>query len=88
MAERFISSTDVKERVGLSKTEIYRRIAAGTFPKQVPLGEHRVAFLESEIEAWIAERVAARASGEGTAERRERAADAKAHHSPRTGKRT
>jgi prophage regulatory protein len=87
MAERFISSTDVKERVGLSKTEIYRRIAAGTFPKQVPLGEHRIAFLESEIEAWIAARVVARASDEGAAERRDRAADAKAHHRQRSGRR-
>lgn len=85
MAERFLSGSDVKQRVGLSKTEIYRRIAAGTFPKQVPLGEHRIAFLESEIEAWIATRVAARAAAEGVDERRERAADAKSQHSQRSG---
>jgi prophage regulatory protein len=71
MADRFIAA-----RVGLSKTEIYRRVSAGKFPRPVPLGPQRVAFLESEIEAWMAERVKARDAGEGSRERRDVAAKA------------
>jgi len=88
MAERFLTSRDVAQRVGLSKTEIYRRISDGTFPKQVPLGTHKIAFLESEIDAWIAGRLAARAANEGAKRRRDRAADAEARKHQNGGGRT
>ncbi|MGP8474285.1 helix-turn-helix transcriptional regulator [Burkholderia sp. PR2] len=39
--------------VGLSKSEIYRRIQAGTFPKPIPLGTRAVGWLESDIQSWI-----------------------------------
>lgn len=67
MSQRLISLTEVRERVGLSKTDIYRKIAAGKFPKQVPLGTARVAFVESEIDAWIAERIEERDAKRPTA---------------------
>lgn len=47
----------VKQRSTLSTSEIYRRIAAGTFPKQIRLGAKSVAWLESDIDQWIAEQV-------------------------------
>jgi prophage regulatory protein len=52
----------VKLRTGLSRSEIYRRIAAKppTFPKPVPLGERAVAWDAAEIDSWIATRIAAR----------------------------
>lgn len=50
----------VIERTGLSRSSIYRAIAAGTFPRSVPLGEHAIAFLAADIDRWIAARVAAR----------------------------
>ncbi|MCL4671257.1 helix-turn-helix transcriptional regulator [Burkholderia pseudomallei] len=40
-------------RVGLSKSEIYRRIQAGTFPKPIPLGARAVGWLESDVNTWI-----------------------------------
>ena len=49
----------VIERVGLSRSTIYRAEAAGTFPKRVKVGEHATAWLASDIERFIAERVAA-----------------------------
>ncbi|CAN7219035.1 AlpA family phage regulatory protein [Mesorhizobium sp. LjNodule214] len=64
---------DVIDRVPFSKTQIYRKIADGTFPRPVPLGPHRVAWLESEIDAWVAERLAARDALKGLEERRLRA---------------
>lgn len=54
MAENaFLRLPNVKARTGLSAATIYRRIAAGTFPRPVPLGSpHIVGWLESEIQAW------------------------------------
>ncbi len=53
----------VKARTGLSRSEIYRRIALGDFPRPVKLGERASAWSASEIDAWIAGRIAARDQG-------------------------
>lgn len=53
MGERFLTRRDVEAKTSLSKTEIYRRVGAGTFPRPVSLGLNRVAWRESEIETWI-----------------------------------
>ncbi|MFE0502303.1 helix-turn-helix transcriptional regulator [Lysobacter soli] len=50
----------VKRRTGLSRSEIYRRIAAGTFPAAVKLGERASAWHSAEVDQWIAERIAER----------------------------
>ncbi|WP_092003571.1 helix-turn-helix transcriptional regulator [Paraburkholderia lycopersici] len=52
--QRIVRIRPVLERIGISKSELYRRIAAGTFPKQVALGPRAVGFLESDIDAYIA----------------------------------
>ncbi|MDI9698905.1 AlpA family phage regulatory protein [Burkholderia cenocepacia] len=44
------------ERVGLSKSEIYRRIQAGTFPLPIALGVRAVGWLERDVELWLATR--------------------------------
>lgn len=59
--KRFIKLPVVNERTTLSTSEIYRRLAAGTFPKQIKLGAKSVAWLESDIDSWIEEQLA----GEG-----------------------
>ena len=56
MPQRLISMKQLLERIPLSKTEIYRRINGGNFPKPIRLGKNRIAFLETEVEAWISER--------------------------------
>lgn len=76
MAERFLTMAQVRERVTLSKTEIYRKIKAGSFPKPVPLGPRKVAFVEGEVTAWIEDRLKARDAGEGAAERAQQGRDA------------
>ena len=53
-----IKLPEVKRRTTLSTSEIYRRLEAGTFPKQIKLGAKSVAWLEHEVQAWIDERVA------------------------------
>lgn len=49
----------VKSNTGLSKSSIYARISAGTFPTQIPLGPRLVVWVDSDIQNWIAEQVSA-----------------------------
>lgn len=50
----------VQARTGLSRSSIYAGISTGNFPAPVQLGEKSVGWVESEIDNWIAERIAAR----------------------------
>lgn len=52
-ALRYIRMKETCRKTGLSKSTIYERISAGTFPAPVRLGERAVAFIESEVEAWM-----------------------------------
>jgi prophage regulatory protein len=58
-----ISSKEVCRRTSLSRASLYRLIAQDAFPKPVALHGVRKAWIESEIDAWIRSRIAAR-SGE------------------------
>lgn len=49
----------VIQRTGLSRSSIYRHEAAGAFPRRVKLGEHASAWLASDIDRWITDRVVA-----------------------------
>ncbi len=60
LPRRFIKLAQVKDYTSLSTSEIYRRIAAGTFPKQVKLGPKSSCFVESEILAWCEQMAAQR----------------------------
>ena len=57
MPDRFISAKQTVERICLSKTELYHRLRAGTFPTPVALGPKKVVFLESEVDAWMQARM-------------------------------
>ncbi|KGQ20661.1 Excisionase family DNA binding domain-containing protein [Lysobacter dokdonensis DS-58] len=61
----FLRKREVCARVGLSNSELHRRIAAGDFPAPIKLGDRcrAVGFSSAEIEAWMAARVAARNEG-------------------------
>ena len=50
---------EVKFETGLSRSAIYQRIAEGKFPKQINLGGRAVGWLESDIQIWIKQRLAA-----------------------------
>ncbi len=52
MAERLLGIRTVVERTTLSRTEIYRRIREGTFPRQIKLGPRRVAWKERDVDFW------------------------------------
>jgi prophage regulatory protein len=58
--ERLLRLPEVVSKCGLRRSSIYEGMNSGTFPKSVPLGAHAVAWLSSEIDAWIAQRIAER----------------------------
>ncbi|QNJ17369.1 prophage CP4-57 regulatory family protein [Synechococcus sp. A18-40] len=43
----------------LSRTSIYRQIAAGTFPRQIQIGSNQVVWVKQQIEDWIDAKIAA-----------------------------
>jgi prophage regulatory protein len=58
-SETLIRLPAVALRTGLGRSSIYAHIAAGTFPKPIPIGARAVAWLESEVSNWIDARVVA-----------------------------
>ena len=59
-ALRFIRVREAIRKTGLSKSSVYDLMAQGLFPQTVRLTGRSVAFIEAEIDAWMAERIAAR----------------------------
>ena len=57
MPGRFISVKETIRKICLSKTELYDRLRAGTFPQPVSLGPRKVVFFESDIDAWMQARM-------------------------------
>ena len=43
--------------LGLKRSSIYNAMAAGTFPKQIPLGERAVGWNSESIDRWINDRI-------------------------------
>ncbi|UHD44149.1 AlpA family phage regulatory protein [Aureimonas altamirensis] len=63
-APRFIGLPDAMARTGLSKTTIWRLYRAGKFPSPITLPDsRRSVFVESEIDQWIVDRIAAARRG-------------------------
>lgn len=60
---RLLRLPEVIRTTGLARSSIYDLIRSGHFPAPVPLTSTARAFLESEVEAWIAQRIAARDEG-------------------------
>lgn len=53
----------VKARTAMSRSEIYRRIALGDFPRPIKLGSRASAWVADEVSAFIASRIALRDQG-------------------------
>ncbi|MEK6382685.1 MAG: AlpA family phage regulatory protein [Burkholderia gladioli] len=41
------------ERIGLSESEVRRRIKSGTFPRPVKLGPRAIGFVVADVDAWL-----------------------------------
>jgi prophage regulatory protein len=57
---RLMRLNAVMEKTGLGRSSVYKLIAHGTFPKPVQLGLRSVGWVDLEIEAWIADKIAKR----------------------------
>ncbi|MBF8733062.1 AlpA family transcriptional regulator [Pseudomonas guariconensis] len=53
----FIKIAEVRKMTGLSTSTIYERMMAGSFPRQVKLGPRAVAWVKSDVQAWIKGRI-------------------------------
>lgn len=53
MTERLLKKAEVEQITSLSATEIQRREKDGTFPQHLSISPKRVAWIASEIEAWV-----------------------------------
>lgn len=51
---RILKRPEVERITSLSRSEIYRRMAAGSFPASVSLGGRAVGWFSDAIEAWLA----------------------------------
>ncbi|EGQ8673201.1 AlpA family phage regulatory protein [Vibrio cholerae] len=54
---RLIRFREVLAMTGLSRSSMYRFIEENQFPTQVQLGGRAVAWVESEVQEWIAQRI-------------------------------
>ena len=59
---RLIRRPEVEARSGYSTSTLYEEIATGKFPRPVKIGSRAVAWVESEIDEWIQQRIAERDS--------------------------
>lgn len=57
---RLIRLPEVERLTGLRKSQVYALANAQKFPAPIKLSERCSAWQESEVRAWIAERIAAR----------------------------
>lgn len=48
------------EKTALSRSAIYRKMNDGEFPQSVSLGDRAVAWVESEVQDWVIDKVAER----------------------------
>lgn len=53
--DRIIRMKTVLARTGLSRSTIYRKMAEGTFPRQIKISTNGAGWHESEISRWIAD---------------------------------
>lgn len=58
MSQSLIRLPEVQRRTGYSKAWIYRLISQKRFPSAVKIGVRAIAFIESEVDEWVNQRIA------------------------------
>lgn len=53
IGDRMLRLAEVKEITSLSRSEIYRRCQAGTFPKQTRISHRCARWRQSEVLNWV-----------------------------------
>jgi len=57
MSYTLIRLPEVQRRTGYSKAWIYRLLKENRFPQSVKIGSRAIAFVESEVDEWINQRI-------------------------------
>ncbi|WP_417859541.1 helix-turn-helix transcriptional regulator [Xanthomarina gelatinilytica] len=58
--KRFLRLKEVKDITGLSRSTIYEFMRKGDFPRNVSLGANSTAWISTEIDQWVNDRIAQR----------------------------
>lgn len=58
MSQSLIRLSEVIRRTGYSRAWLYRLMSQGNFPTSIKIGSRSIAFVESEIDEWINQRIA------------------------------
>jgi prophage regulatory protein len=59
-SDRLLPMPEVLKLTAMSRSTLYNKLRAGEFVRPVAIGQRSIRFLESEVRAWIQERVAQR----------------------------
>ncbi len=54
---RVIRAADVLKRIRISKTQLYRLIQSGSFPRPTKLSERVVVWEEKAVDDWLAQKL-------------------------------
>jgi len=57
MSHIILRTKDVLAKTGIKRTNLHNQVKAGTFPSPIALGGHAVGWIESEVDAWIEQRM-------------------------------
>ena len=52
-SRKFLRLPSVSEKVGLSRSQIYKLIQQGEFPEPIKLGPKISVWIEEKLEAWM-----------------------------------
>jgi len=52
-SKKFLRLPSVSEKVGLSRSQIYKLIQQGEFPEPIKLGPKISVWIEEKLEAWM-----------------------------------
>lgn len=67
-SNRLIRRKEVQAKTGLGTSSIYAMMKQGKFPQSLKLSERRVAWLESDVDQWVTERIASHKTSIATIE--------------------
>jgi prophage regulatory protein len=56
--ERILRWPELKQRIGFSRSHIHNLVAKGDFPPPIKLGNRASGWLESQVNAWLQQRIA------------------------------
>lgn len=57
MSNNLLRMSEIMRRTGYGKAWIYRLISQGKFPRPIKIGTRAIAFVESEVDDWINQRI-------------------------------